>query len=156
MDFHCLTIWRLSQGWWSVCWLSWRVDYLRSAIFPCITNKCCTIIHRILFPVHFCFFNTFSTLTNCLGSVIDDSVTYASMGMARLPAEDLAIGFFLVEIRGAGPCRGAPLQDSWLRQTEAYLKDMDMTGLASAWAMARRTPHKPQKLDSSCLGLDQN
>ena len=25
-------------------------------------------------------------------------------------------------------------------QTEAYLKDMDMTGLASAWAMARRRP----------------
>ena len=29
---------------------------------------------------------------------------------------------------------------SWLRQTEAYLKDMDMTGLASVWAMARRRP----------------
>ena len=25
-------------------------------------------------------------------------------------------------------------------QTEAYLKDMGMTGLASAWAMARRRP----------------
>ena len=25
-------------------------------------------------------------------------------------------------------------------QTEAYLKDMDMTGLASAWAMARWRP----------------
>ena len=25
-------------------------------------------------------------------------------------------------------------------QTEAYLKDMDMAGLASAWAMARRRP----------------
>ena len=25
-------------------------------------------------------------------------------------------------------------------QTEAYLKDMGMTGLASAWAMARRSP----------------
>ena len=25
-------------------------------------------------------------------------------------------------------------------QTEAYLKDMDMTGLGSAWAMARRRP----------------
>ena len=25
-------------------------------------------------------------------------------------------------------------------QTEAYLKDMDMKGLASAWAMARRRP----------------
>ena len=25
-------------------------------------------------------------------------------------------------------------------QTEAYLKDMDMTGLASTWAMARRRP----------------
>ena len=25
-------------------------------------------------------------------------------------------------------------------QTEAYLKDMDMTGLASVWTMARRRP----------------
>ena len=25
-------------------------------------------------------------------------------------------------------------------QTEAYLKDMDMWGLASVWAMARRRP----------------
>ena len=26
------------------------------------------------------------------------------------------------------------------RQVEAYLKDIDMTGLASVWAMARRRP----------------
>ena len=34
---------------------------------------------------------------------------------------------------GSGVCLGDG-------QTEAYLKDMDMTGLASAWAMARRRP----------------
>ena len=34
---------------------------------------------------------------------------------------------------GPGACLGD-------NQTEAYLKDMDMTGLASVWAMARRRP----------------
>ena len=29
---------------------------------------------------------------------------------------------------------------SWLRKVESYLKDMDMAGLASAWAMARQRP----------------
>ena len=29
---------------------------------------------------------------------------------------------------------------SYLRQVEAYLKDIGMTGLASVWAMARRRP----------------
>ena len=29
---------------------------------------------------------------------------------------------------------------SWLRQVESYLKDTGMTGLAPAWAMARRRP----------------
>ena len=44
------------------------------------------------------------------------------------------IGFFLVEIRGAGPWRGASTR-SWLRQVESFLKDTGMVGLASAWAM---------------------
>ena len=35
--------------------------------------------------------------------------------------------------------RGRP-QASWLRQMESYLTDIDMTGLVSAWAMARRRP----------------
>ena len=34
---------------------------------------------------------------------------------------------------GLGVCRGDG-------QTESYLRDMGMTGLASAWAMARRRP----------------
>ena len=34
---------------------------------------------------------------------------------------------------GTGVCLGDG-------QTEAFLKDMDMAGLASAWAMARRGP----------------
>ena len=37
----------------------------------------------------------------------------------------------------AGPCRGGPPACSCLRQVETYLKD---TGLASAWAVARRRP----------------
>ena len=35
--------------------------------------------------------------------------------------------------------RGRP-HASWLRQVEFYLKDTCMTGLASAWAMDRRSP----------------
>ena len=35
--------------------------------------------------------------------------------------------------------RGRP-QASLLRQVEAYLSDMGVTGLASVWAMARRSP----------------
>ena len=48
---------------------------------------------------------------------------YASTGMRR-DSEGYVHG---------GPCLG----DS---QTETYLKDMDMTSLASAWAIARRRP----------------
>ena len=86
---------------------------------------------------------------------------YASMGMWRNALRRIPpIGFFLVEIRGAGPCRGVStgfmvasggglsggyghdgpgvcLGDG---QTKAYLKDMGMTGLASALAMVRRRP----------------
>ena len=36
--------------------------------------------------------------------------------------------------------RGRP-HASWLRQVESYRRDMGMTGLASAWAMARRRPN---------------
>ena len=41
-------------------------------------------------------------------------------------------------------------------QTEAYLKDMDMTGLVSAWAMARRRPKEYcPKVDAAtrCSGV---
>ena len=41
-------------------------------------------------------------------------------------------------------------------QTEAYLKDMVMTGLASAWAMARRRPKEyRRKVDAAtrCSGV---
>ena len=31
------------------------------------------------------------------------------------------------------------------RQVEAYLKDIDMTGLASVWAMARRRPKEQRR-----------
>ena len=49
------------------------------------------------------------------------------------------IGFFLVEIRGAGPCRGGA-HTSWLRQVESYLRDTGMAGPASAWTMAEEIP----------------
>ena len=45
---------------------------------------------------------------------------------------------------------------SWLRQVESYLKDMGMTGLASAWAMARRrTKEYRHKVDAAtrCSGV---
>ena len=41
-------------------------------------------------------------------------------------------------------------------QTEAYLKDMGMTGLASAWTMARRRPREyRRKVDAAtrCSGV---
>ena len=41
-------------------------------------------------------------------------------------------------------------------QTKAYLKNMDMTGLASAWAMARRrTKEYRRKVDAAtrCSGV---
>ena len=104
-------------------------------------------------------------------------ISFVCKSLRRIPP----IGFFLVEIRVAGPCRGGVhtlhgcvrwspvgriwawrawrLPGRWLDgglsegyrhdgpsvclgdgQTEAYLKDMGMTGLASAWAMARRRP----------------
>ena len=70
------------------------------------------------------------------------------------------IGFCFVGVRGAEPCRGPPawfvvasggiLSEGYWHdgpgvclgdgQTVAYLKDMDMTGLASVWAMARQRP----------------
>ena len=54
------------------------------------------------------------------------------MGMWRDSLRSIPpIGFFLAEIRVDGPCRLGRPQDSWLRQVEAYLKDMGMTGLAS-------------------------
>ena len=43
--------------------------------------------------------------------------------------------WYIMEYGHDGP--GVCLGDG---QTEAYLKDMGMTGLASAWAMARRRP----------------
>ena len=51
--------------------------------------------------------------------------------------------------------RGRP-QSSWLRQVESYLSDTGMTGLASAWAMARRGPKEyRRKVDAvtRCSGV---
>ena len=51
--------------------------------------------------------------------------------------------------------RGRP-HASWLRQVEFYLKDTGMTGLASAWAMARRRPKEyRRKVDAAtrCSGV---
>ena len=78
------------------------------------------------------------------------------MGMWRDSLQRIPpIGFSLVEIRGTDHAEGAStrfmvasdghghdgpgvcLGDG---QTEAYLKDTGMTGLASAWAMARERP----------------
>ena len=53
------------------------------------------------------------------------------------------------------PTQGGP-HASWLRQVESYLKDTGMTGLASAWAMARRRPKEYRhKVDAAtrCSGV---
>ena len=66
------------------------------------------------------------------------------------------IGFLLVEIRGAGPCRRGREQASCLRQVESYLKYAGMAGLASAWVMARRRPKEyRRKVDAAtrCSGV---
>ena len=65
------------------------------------------------------------------------------MGMWRDSLQRIPpIGFFLFEIRVTGPHTGPSgrPQVSLLRKVESYLKDTGMAGLASAWAMARRSP----------------
>ena len=60
--------------------------------------------------------------------------------VARLPTEDPAHRIlFCRDARGWSMPRGRP-HASWLRKVESYLKDTGTTGLASAWAMARRRP----------------
>ena len=67
---------------------------------------------------------------------------------SRMILEGSAHRILFAEIRVQNPMqdpsgwtipRGRP-QVSWLCQAESYLRDMGMTGLASAWAMARRRP----------------
>ena len=48
---------------------------------------------------------------------------------------------FLLRSEGLVHVEAAP-QASWLREVEAYLKDVGMTVLASAWTMARQRPRK--------------
>ena len=51
--------------------------------------------------------------------------------------------------------RGRP-QALWLRQVESYVSDMGLEGLASAWAMASRTPTEyRRKVDAAtrCSGV---
>ena len=70
--------------------------------------------------------------------------------VARLPPEDP-----VHRILSCRNPKGRP-QASCLRQVEAYLKDMGMTGLASAWVMARRRPKEyRRKVDAAtrCSGV---
>ena len=67
------------------------------------------------------------------------------------------IGFFLVEIRGAGSTipRGAS-SGFMVASMESYLKDTDLAGLAFALAMARQMPREYRsKTDAStrCFGV---
>ena len=84
------------------------------------------------------------------------SANYAFMGMWRDSLRRiLLIGFYFVHIRGAGPMPG-PARRLGDGQTESYPKDMSMTGLASAWAMARgRSKDYRRKVDaaSRCSGV---
>ena len=85
---------------------------------------------------------------------------YASMGMWRDSLRKIPpIGFSLPRSEGLDHAGGVHRLHDYVRwsvseeyahdglgvclgdgQTEAYLKDMGMSGLASAWAMARRRP----------------
>ena len=57
--------------------------------------------------------------------------------LARLPAEDPAHRILSYrDPRGWNMPIGRP-QASWLRQMESHLKNTGMTGLATAWVMAR-------------------
>ena len=57
-------------------------------------------------------------------------------------AEEASTGFMVASVGGLseGHRHGGPGVCLGDGQKEAYLKDMGMTGLASAWAMARRRP----------------
>ena len=53
--------------------------------------------------------------------------------------------FSFVGIRGvrtSASIQGIDLRALWLRQVEAYLRDIDRAGPAFAWAMARRRPNE--------------
>ena len=58
--------------------------------------------------------------------------------VARLPAQDPA--HRILFSRSDCLHHAAGSHASWLRQVEAYLRNIDITVLASAWAMARRRP----------------
>ena len=58
--------------------------------------------------------------------------------VARLRAEDNTHRILSCRNpRGLHHAKGRP-HASWMRQVESYLKDTEMAGLTSAWAMARR------------------
>ena len=85
-----------------------------------------------------------------------------SHAIQKFKHQGYSIRFFLAEIRGAVSCRGGDYAIGFMvasggglsegyghdgpgvrlgdGQTEAYTKDMGMTGLVSAWAMARCSP----------------
>ena len=56
-----------------------------------------------------------------------------SRSIINTPARQASRSEGMVHAEGRPPA-------SWLRQVESYLKDMGITDLASAWAMARRRP----------------
>ena len=62
------------------------------------------------------------------------------MPRVRPQASWLRQAIWLLQILSEGYGTGGPGVCLGDDQTEAYLKDMDMTGLAPAWAMARRRP----------------
>ena len=74
--------------------------------------------------------------------------------VVRLHRED--IDHRVLSCRGPRPCRKAARPyASWLRQVEAYVGDVDVTGPASAWAMVRRMQMYRPSVDAAtrCSGL---
>ena len=87
--------------------------------------------------------------------VTDVPARWPQVRHSQAQSNNISLQHLLVEIRGAGPCRGGRPHASWLRQVKSYLKDTGMAGLASAWAMARRRPEYRRKVDPAtrCSGV---
>ena len=79
-----------------------------------------------------------SGATSCGGSRPSDSFLSRSEWLAL--AEGASTGFMIASggVLSDGYGHGRPGANLGDGQTEAYLKDMGVTGLASVWAMARR------------------
>ena len=88
-------------------------------------------------------------------TVLSALAKYVSDGRDRIRNENIRSILFCRDPRGWSMPSGRP-HASWLRKVVSYLKDADIAGLASAWAMARRRPKEyRRKVDAAtrCSGV---